>query len=54
VRELEALAVRQNDRIVETMRHANAAESRYSELQAKWQLARRESEQAKIIAKRRA
>ena len=35
------------------MRHANNAEQSYSELQAKWQLAQRESQQAKI-AKRRA
>jgi hypothetical protein len=52
IRDLELLAVRQNDRITETMRHANAAEERYRELLAKWQLARREAEQAKI-AKRR-
>jgi len=41
IRELEALGVRQNDRIIDVMRRCNNAEQSYSELRAKWQLARR-------------
>lgn len=52
IRELELLAARQNDRITEVMKLADDAEQSYSELRARWQLARRESQQAKIEKRR--
>jgi uncharacterized protein YPO0396 len=41
VHELEALAVAQNDRIIEVMRAANRAEKAYRELLARWETAQR-------------
>jgi hypothetical protein len=52
VHELELLAERQNRRITEVMKLADDAERSYSEMRAKWQLERRESEQAKIQKRR--
>jgi hypothetical protein len=52
VRDLEFLAAKQNDRMVDVLRHANNAEERYRERQAKWQLVRRESHQATIARRR--